>query len=411
MNLLRANLFGTTVPTLWILVLMVSVGPFGDTEYTPSLPRIAGELGVSYGAAQQSMTVYLFGYALVQLVYGPLSDRFGRKPLMLAGALLFVCGSLVCFVSYSLEALLLGRFVQGVGACAGAVLTSAAVRDSFPPAHIEQVYSRINAAFALAPAIGPVVGAFVDDHFGWHANMLVLLVMSALLLVCVLLFLPETHTADRRRSLRLRRIALGYRSLFTHRLFLPFIVINGLVIGVVYACLTEAPALVINVLGLKPRWFAVVAGGIFVAFVSGSILSNYLERHMPARKIVVLGLFVMLAGSVILGMLGLSGVSDLASTLGPIMLVFLGIALVVPNAVGAAMRPFSRLAGSASAMIGFTQMGIASAANAGVSLIPLGPLYAMPLMFGLLALLGLAVYRLGIRGREDHRRRTAALGG
>ncbi|MEJ2653195.1 MAG: Bcr/CflA family efflux MFS transporter, partial [Gammaproteobacteria bacterium] len=232
MKLLHSNLFGATVPSLWILVLMVAVGPFGDTEYTPSLPRIAHELGVSYGAAQQSMTVYLFGYALVQLVYGPLSDRFGRKPLMLVGAMLFVFGSLVCFLSQSLDALLAGRFIQGLGACAGAVLTSAAVRDSFPPAHIEQVYSRINAAFALAPAVGPVVGAFVDDHFGWHANMLVLLAMSSLLLVCVLLFLPETHTPDRRRSLRPRRIVRGYRSLFTHRLYLPYIVINGLVIGV-----------------------------------------------------------------------------------------------------------------------------------------------------------------------------------
>ncbi|MEJ2438463.1 MAG: multidrug effflux MFS transporter [Gammaproteobacteria bacterium] len=409
MNLLRTNLFLSTVPSLWILVLMVSVGPFGDTEYTPSLPRIAHELGVSYGAVQQTMTVYLFGYALVQLIYGPLSDRFGRKPLMLVGALLFVFGSLVCFVSRSLDVLLLGRFIQGLGACAGAVLTSAAVRDSFPPAHIDQVYSRINAAFALAPAVGPVVGAFVDDHFGWHANMLVLLAMSALLLVCVLLFLPETHPADRRRSLQPRRIVLGYRSLFTHRLYLPFIVINGLVIGVVYSCLTEAPALVINVLGLRSRWFAVVAGGIFFAFVTGSILSARFGTRLAGRRIVVLGLLVILTSSVVLGGLALWGTPSLPRTLGPIMGVFLGVALVVPNALGAAMRPFGRLAGSASAMVGFTQMGIASAANAGVSLIPYGPLYAMPLIFALLALLGLGVYQFGIRGREDRNRGQATI--
>lgn len=399
MNLLRNNLLGTTIPSLWILVLMVSVGPFGDTEYTPSLPRIAHELSVSYGAAQQSMTVYLFAYALVQLIYGPLSDRFGRKPLMLIGALLFVCGSLVCFISQSLLILLVGRFIQGLGACAGAVLTSAAVRDSFPPAHIEQVYSRINAAFALAPAIGPVVGAFVDDHFGWHENMLVLLGMSGLLLVCVLLFLPETHHPDRRRSLRPRRIVLSYRSLFSQPEYLPFIVINGLVIGVVYSCLTEAPALVINVLGLKSSWFAVVAAGIFIAFVSGSTLSALLGDRLSARKLVVLGLLVILTASLILGGLGIWGSPSLTNTLGPIMLVFLGIALVVPNALGSAMRPFSRLAGSASAMVGFAQMGIASAANAGVSLIPFGPQYAMPIMFGLLALLGLGVYHLGISNK------------
>lgn len=401
MNLLRTNLFKSSVPSLWILVLMVSVGPFGDTEYTPSLPRIAHELGISYGAAQQTMTVYLLGYALVQLIYGPLSDRFGRKPLMLVGGMLFVFGSLVCFFSQSLNILLTGRFVQGLEACAGAVLTSAAVRDSFPPERIKQVYSRINAAFALAPAIGPVVGAFVDDHFGWHANMLVLVAMSIMLLVCVLLFLPETHAVDRRRSLRPRRVVLSYRRLFVSRRYLPFIVINGLAIGVVYACLTEAPALVINVLGLKSSWYAVVAGGIFLAFVGGSMLSARLGAHLAARTIVLMGLLVILAASVVLGGLGLWATPSLPGTLGPIMLVFLGVALVVPNALGAAMRPFGRLAGSASAMIGFAQMGIASAANAGVSLIPYGPLITMPLIFAFLALLGLGVYQLGIRGREE----------
>ncbi len=373
---------------------MVSLGPFGDTEYTPSLPRIAHDLGVSYGAVQQSMTVYLLAYAMVQLFYGPWSDRIGRKPVALWGALLFTLGSYVCWISNSLDMLLAGRFLQGLGACAGAVISSAAVRDSYPMDQLEAIYLRINAAFAVAPAIGPIVGSLVDDRFGWHANMLILLILGSLLLAVVLLFLPETHWPDPSQRLLPGRLWHTYGNLFRHRTYLPAILINGLAIGVVYSSLTEAPALVTEVLGLPSRWIAVVAGGVLLAFVSASLLGIHLLKRISATRILRIGLVLIAAGAMLQAGMGFWGRVNLASMLLPIMLSFSGIALIVPNATGIAMRPFSRVAGAAAAMLGFSQMGIAALANVGVSLLPLSPIYALPVIFMILAGLGWVVYWL-----------------
>ncbi|MDA7742115.1 MFS transporter, partial [Francisellaceae bacterium] len=141
------------VPSLFILVLMISVGPFGDTLYTPSLPDIATSLQVAYSDVQLTMTAYLCGYAVSQLLYGPFSDRFGRRPLMLIGALAFVIGSFICMYSDTIWWLISGRFVQGLGACAGAVISSAAVRDAFPRSEQGKVFAKMNIAFAIAPGL------------------------------------------------------------------------------------------------------------------------------------------------------------------------------------------------------------------------------------------------------------------
>ena len=397
MNILRDSINKSLLPALWVLVLMVSVGPFGDTEYTPSLPRIAEEFGVGYGAVQQSMTVYLLAYAMAQLLYGPLSDRIGRKPVALWGALVFTLGSTVCWLSVDLPMLLAGRVLQGLGSCAGSVISSAMVRDAYPKERIQIVYTKINAAFALAPAIGPVVGAFVDDRYGWQANMLILLVLGSLLFLVVLLFAPETRSPETRGpetkgQMAPRHLWRTYRSLFRQRGYLPAILINGLVIGVVYASLTEAPALVTKALGLPSRWMAAVAGGVLVAFLAGSLGGIALQNRLSAVKLLFLGLQLILIGALLQGAMGVLGKIDLASMLLPIMLGYVGIALVVPNAIGIAMRPFGDAAGAASAMLGFSQMGIAALANAGVSLLPMGPVLAIPVMFAILAVLGLMVY-------------------
>ncbi len=397
MNLLRSSIFNRSVPALWVLVLMTSVGPFGDTEYTPSLPRIAQELHVTYSAVQQSMTVYLIAYAVMQLLYGPLSDKIGRKPVALWGALGFAAGSYVCYISTSLDMLLLGRVLQGFGSCAGAIISSAAVRDSFDKDKIDIVYTKINAAFAIAPATGPIVGAIVDDRFGWHANMFILLILGILLLLSILLFFPETHLPDASQKLSPRFLWHNYVGLFTERDFFSAIFINGIAIGVVYTSLTEGPALVTQTLGLASRWIAVVAIGVFLAFIVGSFISIYLENKKSSWFIIKLGLFIIMIGAVLLVLSGYFKLIYLYSTLLPIMVSFVGIALIVPNAVALAMKPFENTAGSASAMIGFFQMAIAALSNVGVSLLPFNPIYSLATIFAILAGLGLLMYFFGSR--------------
>ena len=189
-QLLKLNYY--SIPSLFVLVIMVSVGPFGDTEYAPSLPAIARDLHVSYEMTQLTMTSYLAGYAIFQLLYGPLSDRFGRKPIVLIGAAILVLGSVLCFVSTTITQLIIGRFIQAIGASAGSVICYAAVRDAYPEQQRKQVFAKINAIFALAPALGPIVGALIDDFFGWRMNFLLLVLLSIIMFTTLWLGFPET---------------------------------------------------------------------------------------------------------------------------------------------------------------------------------------------------------------------------
>lgn len=389
-------------PSLFILVLMISIGPFGDTEYTPSLPHIANSFGVSYDDAQFTMTSYLIGYAISQIFYGPYSDRFGRRPCMLFGAVMFVIGSAICYLSLNIWMLIGGRFVQALGSCAGSVLSNAAVRDAFPKHEQGRVFATINAAFAVAPGIGPIVGSYVDSYFGWHANFLVLLILSSFLLLMVWLTLPETNHYPNQQATELRYMGMNYFALFKDPYFLPNVTIVGLAVGVVYSCLTASPALVelIYQIGLiikgSHTWdpafmIKVIAMGVMLGFMIGSLLCKFTNYYLDNYKTMLVGLCIMLVSSAIMATLAFNNYITLATMLTPIIVIFAGIAFVVPMCTANALAPFSHITGSASAMLGFFEMGLAALSTAIISVIGLSPAESMPLVFGSLTIIALII--------------------
>jgi MFS transporter, DHA1 family, multidrug resistance protein len=394
------------VPALFILVFMVSIGPFGDTEYTPSLPRIAQEFGVHYSLVQLTMTSYLFGYAISQLFYGPISDKFGRKPIMLVGAMIFVVGSLVCYTSYDIWQLISGRFIQSLGSCAGGVIASAAVRDAFPANLREHVFAKVYAAFALAPAIGPVVGGFVDTMYGWHPNFLILLILAVLLFFAVLFFFPETNFNRNPDALKPRLLLRNYGSLMLDPYYLPNLIIMGCAIGIVYVALIDAPNLVVNVLHMTSIAIVIIAASVLLGFVAGALLCNYLAGKVVERKLVLLGILLMLGGSLLLGAEALLGWMALSLwfTMPPVMIIFSGIAFIIPLCTADALLPFQRVTGSASAMLGFFQMGIASLSTGLLSIIHRSAVFDMPVMFTSLALIAFIVFVCFIWARPNRKR-------
>ncbi len=291
-KVLRLDRYG--VPSILILVIMVSVGPFGDTEYAPSLPAIAHDLGVRYELAQLTMSVYLAGYALFQLIYGPLSDRFGRKPIVLSGTALFIVGSLLCFLSTSITALLVGRFIQATGVSAGSVICYAAVRDAYSMSERKQVLAKINAIFALAPALGPIVGAFIDDYFGWRMNFLLLVVLSVLMFLSLWLFFPETKRCNAADKMPFKQSLNHYRTLFQDPYYFIDILMMGLAVGIVYSALIGSPAIIVDVLQLPSRWFALIALGVMLGFVVGSCLCHYLSARLSDARLLFTGWMIVL---------------------------------------------------------------------------------------------------------------------
>jgi DHA1 family bicyclomycin/chloramphenicol resistance-like MFS transporter len=379
------------LPALSLLAFMMAVGPFGDTEYTPAMPQMAKALHADYGMVQFTMSSYLVGSSISQLVYGPASDRFGRRPVMLVGAVILILGAALCMVSLSIWPLIAGRLVQGVGACAGGVIADAAVRDAFPAERRQRVYAKLNAAFALAPAIGPVVGTWVAHAFGWHANFAILVGLSLLLGGLVWFFLPETNRKLDQRALELSRLWRNGRDVVTTRGFLFYVVIGGLCVGVVYTALIGAPDLVINVLGMGSSAIAIVAGAILLAFVIGAGSCAWLTHRVPNLWIIAAGLAIVLIGA--LALLAVAVLADghgsFGDYLASIAFCFVGVGLVVPVSTAKAMAPFGENASAASSLMGFIRMGVAALGTIAMSAMHKGSVYDIPIVF--LALVGVAI--------------------
>ncbi len=391
-------------PSIFILILMVSVGPFGDTEYTPSMTRIAHELGVTYNMVQLTMTSYLLGYALSQLFYGPLSDRFGRRPLMLSGASIFTFGTLICYLSFTIHLLIFGRFIQALGSCAGGVLSSAAVRDSYPEEKRGRTFAIVNGAFSVAPALGPIVGSFVDHYFGWHANFLVLLFLAIILFVNVWFFFPETNHHKDPTATHIKPLIIHYFSLFRDPYYLPYLIVMGLAIGVVYSCLIDAPVLVIKLLHLSSKWISIIALGVMAGFMLGSFITSFISGKIHDQWIVFIGTMIMIVSSLVLGFFAYVNFVTLASYLIPICTLFAGIAFVIPPSINEALLPFEHVTGSASAMLGFFQMGIASLSTGIASIYFQGTAWDMPITFMILSVLAQIVLFFGVVLRPNRKR-------
>lgn len=174
-------------PSIFILILMVSLGPFGDTIYAPALPEIKTILGTDYPHVQLTITSYLLGYSVSQLLYGPFSDRFGRKPVMLVGSGFFIISSIICLLSTNIDTLIYARLLQGFGAAAGGVIATVAVKDAFKVSEQGAIFAIMNIAFALAPAFGAILGVFLSPNLIFW----ILLVAATFLFIQVTVFFQK----------------------------------------------------------------------------------------------------------------------------------------------------------------------------------------------------------------------------
>lgn len=381
-------------PPLWLLAFMMAIGPFGDTEYTPAMPNMAQSLHADYGMVQLSMTAYLIGASLSQLIYGPLTDRYGRRPVMLVGAGILCAGLLLCVLSFSVWPLIGGRLIQGFGAVAGGVVSDAMVRDAFPKEERKRTYAKLMTAFALAPAVGPVAGTLIAKAFGWHWNFVLLLVLGLLLWALVWWLLPETHPNVDKEAMQPSRLWQHYRNTLMTREFTFFAVLSGCGVGVVYTALIGAPDLVINMLGRGSVGIIEVSASILVAFVVGAGLCALLTKVVPDWTLLVGGLVVLAGASgwLLLIALTVGKQGGLFTYLLPISGSFIGVGLLMPICTACAMAPFKDTAGMAASLLGVARMGVAALGTLAMGLLHRGAVMDMPIVFLVMTALAIAVY-------------------
>lgn len=346
--------------TAVLLTALVAFGPLSTDLYLPSLPTLVAVFGSDPATVQLTLSVFLVGFAVSQLVYGPLSDRFGRRPVLLAGILLYLAASLACMVATSIEQLIAARFLQAVGACCGPVLGRAVVRDLYGRERAARILAYMAMAMALAPALGPVLGGYLTVGLGWRANFAVLAIFGALVLLGVWRLLAETNRQRDPEALNPRRLVANYLHLVGCRRYLGYVLCVSFAYSGIFAFISGSSFVLIGMLGLSPEHYGMAFGVAVVGYMVGSFGSGRLTLRLGIDRMIGIGTALCsLAGLAGLA-LALAGVVHLAAILAPMFLFLVGAAFILPNAMAGAVGPFPTMAGLASALLGFVQMGLAA---------------------------------------------------
>lgn len=383
-----------------LLTLAVSIGPISTDLYLPSLPSLTVALETDVASVQLTLSVFLVGLAFSQLVYGPLSDRFGRRPALLVGFALYVVASAACMLAQSIEALIVARFGQAVGACAGSVLGRAIVRDVYGREGAARMFAYIGAAMALAPAIGPMLGGYLTVWFGWRANFAVLLIVGALAFTGVWFLLAETNP-HLGRTTGVARMLRDYLGFFRHRAYVGYVLCVTTAYCGLFAFISGSPFVFIEVFGLPPNLFGFCFAAAVGGFIAGAVFSGRMVTRLGLARILSVGVLVLAGAGLSMAGLVLAGIETVWSVLAPMVVYMAGVGLVLPNALAGALGPFPEKAGAASALSGFSQMAVAALVGIGVGAAFDGTARPMAVAIALSGCAAVAAWRILPRGARE----------
>ena len=373
----------------------MALGPLSVDMYLPAMPRMMVALNTSISQMHLTLSSYLAGFALFHLACGPLADRFGRKPILIGGTILFVIACVGCSQSDTVEELLLFRFLQGLGACVGPTLARTVARDVFGPTDAARALSLIAMLMALAPAVAPTLGGIMLLFVPWPSVFLFLAAYGAVMIMLIHFLLPES--LPRPQSLHPVAIARNYGELFVDPFFLSVTLASGMVYAGLMAYLSSSSFIYIDMLGVPVEYFGLIFLGSVIGYMGGSALSARLSRRRDSEQLMLFGIILLTtACSLLLAASTLWPMSVLALML-PMVLYATAMGLVLPHAMAIALRPFPHIAGTASALLGFIQMSLSAGASAVVGLFLKDT--ALPMS---LALLVISLFALGL-GLRAHR--------
>lgn len=383
-----------------LATLFTALGPITMSMYAPIMPSLARGLSTSVAMVQLTLTLYLVAFAAAQLVHGPLSDRFGRKPILLVGIAIHVVGSLAAMLAHSIGLLGLARFVQAIGVCAGPVVARAVVRDLFEGIEAARIMAAIGMAIAAAPAIGPVLGGHLDVWFDWRAVFLFQAAAGVAIGLVAWLVLVESNSRPDPQAFDLRPMARNFAMLARSRTFLGYAGLNACQLGGLFTFLAAAPFVFIDVIGLSPEIYGWTMLFTVTAYFVGSWLARRgVGRHGVAR-LVLRGALCSTFGGLSLFAVVAAGLVTVPTLIPPMMLITLGIGMSMPGAMTGALQPFPRIAGTASSLLGFFQMGLGAVGTVVASLFGAHVAWALAIVPLCLSLSGLVVFWGLIHGRH-----------
>jgi len=385
-----------------VLILLVSalvmLGPFTNNIMVPSLPALAIDLRIGFGDAQAILSIYMVGFAAGQLFVGPMSDRFGRKPVLTVSLALFIIASVLCSLAPDLYSLCAARLLQALGASATMSVGRAIVRDSFASDKMAQVYAYIGAALALGPIVGPIFGGVIEVSSGWRSVFWFLTAFGCLMLMTIVFLLRETNTNLNRDATRPARLIGNYATLLSTRMYMGYVLCNAICYGGIFAFTSCSAYILIGLLKISPDTFGALYAITVGAYGVGTLLAARITRRVGINRMIVYGALIMTIFGEIGVILPMLGYFNVWTVILPFAGFAFGTGFVFPSGQAGGISPYPKMAGAASSMLSCLQMSTAAVIGAVTARMLDGSMMPMAwVVFGMGPLLLLGFYLLVLR--------------
>ncbi len=383
-----------------IIVIIQALGQVLADMYLPSFPAIASAFKTPMQNVELTLTIYAFGYGISQLIYGPISDGYGRRKPMVVGLFLCSLGSLICFVAPNIETLLLGRLCQALGAGATLAVGTAILHDLFLGPTLSKYMSYAGVVFVVSLALAPLLGGYIQTYLGWRAIFALTTMLSILAFIVFIFKIPETNQHLNRENLRYPILKQNIRTLLSSPFFIGYASCSLLTYGAILAWITAGPILLEEVVGLSPIEYGWVYVATSVAFAVGAFSNSKLVSRFDMNMILQSGLVLMLIAGLTMLLFEFMGSINTGVILGPAMLLLFSASLVFPNTSAGLLHPFPHITGIASALFYSTRLLGGAIFSGWIALMPHDTQMPMGFAFIISAVLSWVIFYVTVLSKE-----------
>ena len=381
------------IKLILILGSLTALGPFSIDMYLPGFAGIAKDLNTSVANVSMTLSSYFIGISAGQLLYGPLLDRYGRKKPLFIGLLIYILASLGCVFVTDIDAFIGLRFVQAVGSCAATVASVSMVRDLFPVKDIPKVFSLLMLVVGLSPMLAPTIGGYVTEEYGWHTVFFILMCMGIVILLAAQIGLPNTFKPDTSISLKPKPIINNFIIILKEPQFYTYAFTGAVAFSGLFTYVAASPILFMDIFEVNGKTYGWIFAFMSLSFISASQLNSLLLRKFTSEQMILGALISQSLISVLFLILATNNLLGLYETIAMLFLFLACLGISNPNTAGLTLAPFSRNAGSASALMGAIQLGLGAIASFAVgvfvknSMLPMVIIMAVSTIFALIILI------------------------
>lgn len=347
-----------------VLALLSALGPLSFDMYLPALPTIQADFRVTAAEVQMTLGSFLIGLAGGTLIYGPLSDRFGRKPVLLSGLVVYVATNFLCAIAASIEVLIVVRFLNAIGSASGMVIARVIIRDYFPPRETARLMSLMAMIMLVGPMISPIIGGFLLLWTGWRSIFALLTVLGLAGLLMTILTLKESHPPEKRNPLNFATTLKAYGTILSDRMGLGYSLCAAMAAGVVFTYITSSSFVFIELYNVRPEYFGYIYGVIITGLLAGNYINSRIIMHTSGHRIISLAHILRLVSVTGLSLVVYFSVGEVLIVMILLLVPVIGASsLIVPNITAELLHRFPDISGTASAALGAATFGTGALAG------------------------------------------------